>query len=111
MGISIGSGGGSCSCLPPSRNPDPSNFEILALEQIEGYLAVRLRYLDCTNYEGEKILVFEGVSARGFLACDTVDPHFDESSEHLLIARFCPTEDGWQNARMFCTQLGELDHV
>ena len=108
MGISLFSGGGGCDCpghRPDPRNPDPSSFEVLALEQIEDFLVVRMRYPNCTNYEGEKILVYEGVKARDFLARDTVDPHFQEEAAQLLIARFFPTERGWQYARLLCFEL------
>tara|TARA_Y100000034_G_scaffold136607_1_gene214106 strand:- start:1063 stop:1305 length:243 start_codon:yes stop_codon:yes gene_type:complete len=65
----------------------------------------RVKYHDCTNYEGHKILVyhrevFERCSANGKL-----DPHFAETGGVSPIARFAPTKEGWKMAMLFVQQI------
>jgi len=59
-----------------------------------------LRYKDCTNYGGLKILVFKG----RYKIKERIDPHFLEDQPDLL-ARFRPTEDGWMLAMAFATYI------
>ena len=85
-------------------NPDPSKFKIIRLEQIKNNLVVMLNYTGCTNYEGNKILIFKNFTTEEFLKFKIIDPHF---SEHFkpLIARFSPTEEGWQHAVFFASLI------
>ena len=85
------------------NNPDPSNWEALKAERCEGFLIVELRYPDCTNYEGKKILVFEEFTIEDLFHQRKVDPHFFQSSKKYKspIARFEPTERGWEMAKAF----------
>ncbi len=108
MGISIGVS--RCSCETPAapapdRNPNPSNFQLLDVEQVGRFVIVVLRYPNCTNYEGKKILVFEGVSARAVRSWKKIDPHFCDGGHTSPIARFEPTERGWTRARRLCEVL------
>lgn len=90
------------------RNPDPSRWEIVKTESIGNYLIVKIRYPNCTNYEGNKILVFRGISAKTLVEQRLIDPHFFEGSNKYQspLARFVPTEEGWEMAKKFVTAMG-----
>lgn len=79
-------------------NPNPSNFEILQKGfSKSGYLILKVHYPDCTNYEGIKILVYKNDK---ILTQETIDPHFSENEKfESPIARFEPTEFGWELAK------------
>lgn len=86
-------------------NPDPSNYSIIMLAEISGYTIVKIKYHDCVNYEGVKILVFK-CSSEEILKQKIIDPHFSDNDEFISpIARFEPTEQGWQYARMFVIKV------
>lgn len=89
-------------------NPDPSNYEIQRVKTIRLYLIVKIKYLDCTNYEGMKILVYKGCTIDQLEQQKTIDPHFCENPKYYSpIARFEPTEQGWIHAEVFCNALHE----
>lgn len=96
---------------PPAPNPNPRNFEILkAHTDVEprwergGWRWERsrcvlvVRYPDCTNYEGIKVLVYDDVHLHDLLYADFLDPHFSEEEGFFPIARFRPTEEGVRHA-------------
>jgi hypothetical protein len=95
---------------PEPPNPDPERWELLQSEQVGEWLVLKLRYAGCTNYEGQKILVFQGVSPLQLLAQRLIDPHFFPPGAgkkkgrvlHSPFARFEPTEAGWRAAIVFC---------
>ena len=110
MGLSLmgrGSFGDSYKTEP--RNPNPALFKLL---QVEGFMGAeggvpvtvaQIKYPNCTNYEGNKVLVFRGLTpkqVRGFIK---IDPHFTESSK--VFARFAPTDLGWDMAIKFAQTL------
>lgn len=76
-----------------NKNPDPTNFSIGSCVAINGNLVVTLKYHNCTNFEGNKILVYKGVSKQQFLSRKTIDPHFTEDNLRPF-ARFEPTHEG-----------------
>ena len=83
-------------------NPDPGNWEVKQSEQIGDWLVVKVRYPDCTNYEGNKILVYKDATVWDLMKQCRIDPHFSDSEEWLTpFARFEPTEKGWQKAVEF----------
>lgn len=87
-------------------NPRPDNYEILKTIQWDRYLIIKIKYLDCTNYEGQKILVFEGYQLKHLLAQKMIDPHFSENKDFISpIARFEPTDKGWKMAISFVKSL------
>lgn len=116
MGIGIGSRSSSGSCyesptklqtelrrLYASGNPDPKHFDIQKFEAIGNYLVVKVNYPDCTNYEGNKIIVFRDVTPRQLFSSSTLDPHFfNGTGVQSPIARFVPTDEGWNMAVHFC---------
>ena len=49
--------------------------------------------MDATNFEGNKIILIKGTtSLKGMKA---LDPHFLKSGSFEVIARFRPTDIGW----------------
>jgi len=98
-----------CSyCPPPSPekklpNPDPENWQVIKTEQNGEYLAVMIRYPDCKNFEGKKIMVYratmEQLSRQG-----AIDPHFGDDKKAIYPeARFKPTDQGWEDACLYAT--------
>lgn len=85
-------------------NPDPYLFEINKCKVIGSFTIALISYPDCKNYEGKKVLVFEGVSEQLLYRLDEIDPHFHEEGLSP-IARFAPTQRGWNYAVILCSQL------
>ena len=78
-------------------NPDPENYTILRSCKYKKYLLVEVRYPDCTNYEGHKILLYKKTTLKDLLIQGSIDPHFAANKEkHSPIARFEPTDEGWE---------------
>lgn len=85
-----------CDELP---NPDPSRYKIIKYKTIGKYLIVCLNYPDCTNYEGNKILLYKDCSIEDLKRQKYIDPHFSNSIMfHSPIARFVPNGEGWYMA-------------
>jgi hypothetical protein len=81
--------------------PDPSNFEILKREAINGFTLLFVNYPDCKNYEGNKILVYDRkVCVTALIMTKKLDPHFFTKGDSP-IARFEPTDRGWEMAKSF----------
>jgi hypothetical protein len=89
---------------PP--NPDPHNYKFVRVEEADGFLLVQLNYPDCTNYEGNKILLFRGVKLIDLVNQKYIDPHFFQAKDIASpIARFVPTEEGWKMGLTLITAL------
>lgn len=87
-------------------NPNPINFKILKYEKVGKFIVVLIRYPECFNYEGLKILVFENVSTHTIKNLTSIDPHFCNSDTHPSpIARFVPNSKGWRYAISFCKSI------
>ena len=81
----------------PLPNPDPNNYIILRSLELWGYLLIEIKYLDCTNYEGNKILLFRDCSLEDLKKQKHIDPHFCENKNfYSPIVRFEPTVNGWK---------------
>ena len=79
-------------------NPDPTNYKIKKCRRLGKYLIVKIQYLDCINYEGIKILVYK-TTLEKLKAQKYIDPHFCDNKKFISpIARFVPTEEGWDDA-------------
>lgn len=76
-----------------SGNPNPSNFKILEVFQFGNYFVSELKYPDCYNFEGSKILL-TSFDPRNR---STLDPHFEKGSG--ILARFEPSVEGWELAK------------
>ena len=112
MGISgMGRNSDSCYCSNPYNkvpvdtlpgNPNPRRYEILDSLQIRNYLIIEIRYPDCKNYEGRKIMVYHGINVEALTLQEQIDPHFSDSKDFKSpIARFEPTDKGWRMAETF----------
>jgi len=97
MGLGIGHP--RCTSSPyavSNSNPDPNNFRVLEEKAVGDYLMLLVNYPNCTNFEGDKILVFKSFSSAKELLRFTdnkLDPHFARG-QTAPIARFPPTENG-----------------
>lgn len=84
-------------------NPNPNRYTIKRMERINRFVVAIIHYPDCHNYEGNKIVVFEGASVKELQSLKSLDPHFCDSPNHPSpVARFEPTERGWGYALSFC---------
>ncbi len=104
----------SCDAVPstappvPSGNPDPAKFEVIDTLGIGDYLIVEIRYPDCKNYEGRKIMVYKGTDWESLKKQKLIDPHFsDHPKFRSPIARFEPTDSGWRMAEIFVKAMVE----
>lgn len=89
----------------PRGNPDPARYEIIRSFQHGANLAIELRYPDCDNYEGRKILVYRKATIEQLLQQKWIDPHFSRGAYLSPFARFEPTEDGWAQATILLTLI------
>ena len=86
-----------CSSSPyavDNSNPDPKNFIIVNEKEHRGYLILLVKYPNCTNYEGKKLLVYEGFkSSKELLEHNNnkLDPHFSDTVGSPM-ARFRPRQ-------------------
>jgi len=93
-------------------NPDPTNFVIGKALTVGNYLLLEVEYPDCTNYEGRKILLYHNVTLQELKKQGHLDPHFAENKRfHSPVARFEPTERGWDMAYQLAKLLSpeEID--
>lgn len=81
----------SVVAVPP--NPSPSRWELIEKIQFAHAYVLKVRYLDCTNFEGVKVMVYKGNYKRR----ETLDPHFSKDG-NSPIARFRPDAEGWSLA-------------
>ena len=91
-----------------SGNPDPNNFKILKSKNIGKFVLLIVYYPDCINYNGNKILVFKesDITRWQLLNLKNLDPHFSEGKDvPSPIARFIPTNEGWETAKEMCLKL------
>jgi len=86
--------GAGCLTNPraPAPNPDPSRWTLLRGWEFENACVVEVRYYDCTNFEGRKVMVFRG--GQGAVGeGGSLDPHFCRR-DNALMARFRPDAAG-----------------
>ena len=76
-------------------NPDPSRWELISCTQFAFAYVLVVKFLDCTNYEGVKVMVYEG-QCPSDIEERPLDPHFTENGGP--IARFRPTDRGIADA-------------
>ena len=84
---------------PKSGNPDPRNCIIEDAREYGDRCVLLVRYPDCINYEGRKILLFIGTTLADLVKQGMLDPHFSDRKKYKSpFARFEPTPKGWQIA-------------
>ena len=85
-------------------NPNPSKYRIIREKIVKEFLIIEILYEGCTNYEGRKILVYKDITYQQLIEQKLIDPHFSEGNEYISpIARFEPTERGWEWAINFAS--------
>jgi hypothetical protein len=102
-------GGRPCGVYPEETkafapNPDPINFEIVAMEQVGAHLVAKIKYPDCTNYEGMKICLFLNMKMKRLSNMKEVDPHFSRKVGSPF-ARFRPDTEGWTAALKLASNI------
>lgn len=92
--------------IGPLPNPDPNHYKILYYEKVGNYLIVKIHYYGCTNFNGDKILMYENCNISDLSKQGKLDPHFSENKNYLSpIARFEPTSKGLNLARTLVNSL------
>lgn len=87
-------------------NPDPRKYVIQDYKYVGKNLVLKIRYPDCNNYEGTKILVFEGCTILALREQGIIDPHFSDTKTRISpVARFEPTDRGWDWAVAFAEKM------
>jgi hypothetical protein len=87
-------------------NPDPKNYKIIKSEFINGHLIVMINYPDCTNYEGNKLLLYKFCTLEELLKQKYIDPHFSDNEKFKHpFARFEPTDEGWHYATFIAKHM------
>lgn len=106
MGISTFARSSDCNTYKTvPGNPNPSQFYIERIAQYGNNTVAMLQYDGCTNYEGNKIIVWRGMTAYQVNNLPSIDPHFTEDNN--IVARFVPTEEGWEMASKFASSLDD----
>ncbi len=90
----------------PLPNPNPKRYKVLNYTYDGKYLVVLVNYPDCTNYEGNKVLMYEGIYVEDLFNQGSIDPHFSNNPDKISpIARFEPTLKGWEMALKLAKSL------
>lgn len=84
-----------------AKNPNPSKFKVEDVYNTGTLTALKVKYDNCTNYEGVKIMVVRS-KISDLISLQYLDPHFSDSG--LIVARFEPTSLGWSYACNFVNQ-------
>ena len=83
-------------------NPNPANYDILIQKDFPNFSILLIRYPDCKNYEGNKILVFRKKDVVRMKEQKLIDPHFCDNKKFASpVARFEPTTEGMKMAEFF----------
>lgn len=105
----------SSNSEPHPTDPDPHIYHIKKMEVFGRITVLLVNYLNCTNYEGMKILVIKDyalskkhVPGHG-PHLQRLDPHFLEGGS--LLARFAPTDDGWSSACLMASLISVDDKL
>jgi hypothetical protein len=90
--------------VQPEGDPNPVKYEVIKSELISSCkgvaLIVFINYPDCKNYEGNKILLYEDTTLYDLYEQGSIDPHFSDNKDFRSpIARFEPTDRGWDMAK------------
>lgn len=87
-------------------DPRPENYQIIATEGIGRCLVVVVKYFDCKDYDGRKLLLYDNVTLSQLRAQRVLDPHFVDGGPYRSpIARFPPTAKGHAMARILAHAL------
>lgn len=89
--------------LAIAPNPSPERWNLIEKVELKNSHVLKVKYLDATNFEGIKIMVFKGKYHERYL----LDPHFTESIDSP-IARFKPDDEGWELALNLAKSLSSI---
>jgi hypothetical protein len=89
-----------------SLTPDSKNYTVEEVEQVNNCVVMRVVYPNCAkcSYEGNKVMVFEGVTLKDVIKWKEIDPHFRETPAGTPlvapspVARFPASPEGWLDA-------------
>lgn len=88
------------AAVAPAPNPDPSRWTLInKYKYAHGYVLI-VKYLDCTNFDGVKVMVYRGKYSRK----NKLDPHFTDD-KNSPIARFRPDAEGIEMAKVLAKEL------
>ena len=88
------------------NEPNPRRYEIIQSWQYGIYLVLKIKYLNCSNYERIKILVYEQCTLPVLLEQGSIDPSFNNSKSYYSpIAKFEPSARGQELALQFAHEL------
>lgn len=79
---------------PPPPNPNPYRFQIQQAFVWNKHILVRVKYPDCTTFEGEKLMLFLNTTLEQITKARFLDPHFSNGPGLHPAARFEPTDRG-----------------
>jgi hypothetical protein len=85
----------------PAPNPDPTHWTLLEVDQYAHGYVLTVKYHDCTNFEGVKVMVYKGLYLNKI---KSLDPHFTDDPISP-IARFRPDAEGIAMARNLAKSL------
>lgn len=88
------------SSIQTAPNPSPSRWDCKDYIAYPNGYVLMVKYLDCTNFEGMKIMVYKGKFKPKIL----LDPHFSDDPDSP-IARFKPTPEGLEMAKKLAESL------
>lgn len=113
MGLSLFSDG--CSC-PQPPNPNPLLYSIIKVQKIGNKFEIaEVKYKGCTTFNGRKLLLLRRnilIEKDGhyYYKVEKIDPHL-LGEDHIVMARFEPTEEGWELAELCAKHLTEKDSI
>jgi len=84
---------------PEPPHPNPYNFRLVRREDRNGHSILLVHFPGCTTFKGYKVVLTKTLWEGG----DTLDPHFIGGT-HNVLARFEPTKQGWELARVCADQ-------
>lgn len=90
------------------KQPRADKFQIKLYYEVSGNLILVLVYPNCSNYEGQKILVYKGITLEELLKKNNnlIDPHFSDNPNFVSpVARFVPTKEGIDFAFQFAKNM------
>jgi hypothetical protein len=88
-------------------SPDNNRFQVEEIEEVGNFLVMKVLYPNCAKcaYEGNKVMVFEGVTIKDAFKWRKLDPHFRAgglpppiNEAPPPVARFPASTRGWADA-------------
>jgi hypothetical protein len=80
---------------PTAPDPNPFKFKVLKQENVGKRSILLVEYEGCTTFGGRKLLL----TRRKWTGGSQLDPHL-LGDDHIVMARFEPTDEGLEFARM-----------